>query len=242
MALPYLPEHSSLGRFVVGRLIRKENREVVVLRNCIDISQLHRGERKMNKVMADRLANLIKEGAEYQTSRGLEIWSAKVDAFLRASLGAAAGKSFMQLCSYSSDEITHALRVGHLEGLLAQAESLMSEASNSSGGVHSRPLAPESAVDSRKISVVHGHDNEAKETTARFLEKLKLEPIILHEQPSGGSTIIEKFEMYSGEVGFAVILLTPDDVGSTAEDTSNLRKRARQNVIMELGYFMGKLG
>lgn len=90
--------------------------------------------------------------------------------------------------------------------------------------------------------VVHGHDEEAKALAARFLEKLKLEPVVLHEQASSGRTIIEKFEVYTGDVGFAVILLTPDDVGSSAKDTSACKPRARQNVIMELGYFMGKLG
>ena len=36
-------------------------------------------------------------------------------------------------------------------------------------------------------------------------------------------------------------MLTPDDVGAVATDASNLKPRARQNVIMELGYFMGRL-
>jgi predicted nucleotide-binding protein len=95
--------------------------------------------------------------------------------------------------------------------------------------------------DSKKVFIVHGHDNELKEKSARFLEKIGLEPIILHEQVNGGLTIIEKFELNS-EVQFAIILMTPDDVGSAKGDTNNLNPRARQNVILELGYFMGKLG
>ncbi len=94
---------------------------------------------------------------------------------------------------------------------------------------------------SNRIFLVHGHDNELKETTARFLEKLGLKPIILHEQSSKGLTIIEKFEEYS-DVAFAVVLLTPDDQGGKADDKEKLHKRARQNVIFELGYFIGKLG
>jgi len=74
---------------------------------------------------------------------------------------------------------------------------------------------------------------------ARFLEKLDIEPIILHEQADRGQTIIEKFEKHS-EVAFAIVLLTPDDIGG--QDNSSLRKRARQNVIFEFGYFIGKLG
>ncbi|KND21130.1 hypothetical protein ADZ37_01130 [Pannonibacter phragmitetus] len=92
-----------------------------------------------------------------------------------------------------------------------------------------------------KIFIVHGHDEGALYGLARFLEKLKLEVIILKEQPNQGRTIIEKYEDSAAEVGFAVVLLTPDDVGSAvlAEGHS---QRARQNVIFELGYFAGKLG
>jgi len=82
--------------------------------------------------------------------------------------------------------------------------------------------------DGKKIFIVHGHDEEAKYSLARFLEKLGLEVIILHEQPNQGRTVIEKFEDYS-EVGFAVVLLTPDDIGGRAIDLEELLPRARQN-------------
>ena len=72
----------------------------------------------------------------------------------------------------------------------------------------------------------------------RFLEKIDLKPIILHEQPSQGRTIIEKVEAH-GDVGFAVVLLTPDDVGGPNRD--QLQRRPRQNVLLELGYFIGRL-
>jgi predicted nucleotide-binding protein len=85
------------------------------------------------------------------------------------------------------------------------------------------------------------HDEAARETTARFLGKLGLGLIILHEQPSFGGTIIEKIERYS-DVAFAVVLLTPDDVGGENTPDAVLVPRARQNVILELGYFMAKLG
>ena len=65
-------------------------------------------------------------------------------------------------------------------------------------------------------------------------------PIILHEQPNQGRTVIEKFEAHS-DVSFAVVLLTPDDMGAVVSST-RLAPRARQNVILELGYFIGKLG
>lgn len=94
---------------------------------------------------------------------------------------------------------------------------------------------------SNKVFVVHGHDEEAKEGLARFIEKLGLEAIVLGEQPNQGRTIVEKFEDFAREVGFAVVLLTPDDLGSAVLDADQ-SSRARQNVIFELGYFAGKLG
>lgn len=94
---------------------------------------------------------------------------------------------------------------------------------------------------SNKIFIVHGRNNELKETTARFIEKLGLTPIVLHEQSNKGKTIIEKFEEYSC-VNFAVILMTPDDIGYFYQDENNKKYRARQNVVFELGYFIGRLG
>lgn len=94
---------------------------------------------------------------------------------------------------------------------------------------------------SNKVFIVHGHDSLMKETTARVLSKLGLDPIILHEQPDGGRTIIEKFEENSSEVGYAIILLTADDEGKAKKET-DMKARARQNVVFEMGYFIGKLG
>ena len=101
-------------------------------------------------------------------------------------------------------------------------------------------LARPVAAPIRKVFVVHGHDEGAREIVARFLQTLGFEPIILHEQASRGRTVIEKIEAH-GDVGFAVILLTPDDKGCAAGE-EQLEPRARQNVLLELGYFMGRLG
>ena len=92
-----------------------------------------------------------------------------------------------------------------------------------------------------KVFVIHGRDEGTKNMVARFLEKLGLKPVILHEQPNEGRTIIEKFEDHA-DVGFAVTLLTPDDAGLLQGDKNSLKPRARQNVIFEFGYFIGKLG
>ncbi|HGM5583269.1 TPA: TIR domain-containing protein [Pseudomonas putida] len=98
------------------------------------------------------------------------------------------------------------------------------------------PIAP-----CNEVFVVHGHDEAALQGLARFLEKLGLEAIVLREQVDQGRTIIEKFEACANGVGFAVVLLTPDDLGG-AVSAAEPNARARQNVIFELGYFAGKLG
>ncbi|MFI7068519.1 TIR domain-containing protein [Kribbella sp. NPDC050124] len=92
-----------------------------------------------------------------------------------------------------------------------------------------------------RVFLVHGHDDRIKVTAARFLEKLHLPVVILHERANAGRTIIEKFEEESASATFAVVLLTADDVGA-ARDAQPQQARARQNVVFELGYFIGVLG
>ncbi len=102
-------------------------------------------------------------------------------------------------------------------------------------------LIPESAEGARpstrsgeeRVFIVHGHDDASKSQVARLIQRLDLTPIILSEQPNRGKTIIEKLERNS-DVAYAVAILTPDDVVG--------KPRARQNVILELGQFMSKLG
>ncbi|PYG33074.1 TIR domain-containing protein [Pelagimonas varians] len=100
-----------------------------------------------------------------------------------------------------------------------------------------------SLFENDKVFIVHGHDNTPKHEAARTLTDLGLVPIILAEQSNSGRTIIEKFEHHS-KVGFALILMTADDLGGlkAAGAMSELRPRARQNVVLELGFFVGKLG
>ncbi len=96
-------------------------------------------------------------------------------------------------------------------------------------------------IEMNSVFIVHGHDEHMKSETARFLEKLDLQTLILHEKSSLGKTIIEKIEYYS-DVSFAVVLLSPDDLGCSNSKTSNMTPRARQNVIFEHGYLIAKLG
>lgn len=108
-------------------------------------------------------------------------------------------------------------------------------------GHSSKPVTKKMELDKTKVFIVHGHDDLAKTEVARFIEKLNLKAIILHEQASSGNTIIEKIEEYSN-VGFGIVLYTPCDIGAKKGDEKNLKQRARQNVVFEHGYLMGKIG
>lgn len=104
-------------------------------------------------------------------------------------------------------------------------------------GLSSAPPGPQSFI-------VHGHDETAKFDLKNFLQNtLKFpEPIILHEQPNLGRTIIEKFEDYAAMSAIVFVLLTPDDTAAKGDETDDVKRRARQNVIFEMGYFLGALG
>ena len=91
-----------------------------------------------------------------------------------------------------------------------------------------------------RVFIVHGHNGELKEKVARIIEKQGIEAIILSEQANTGKTIIEKIEANS-DVGSAICLFTADDIGQKKSATEG-QPRARQNVVFEAGYFMGKLG
>jgi predicted nucleotide-binding protein len=92
--------------------------------------------------------------------------------------------------------------------------------------------------------IVHGQDDRTKLQLKNYLQNvLKFsEPTILHEQPSHGRTIIEKFEDYAAASSIVFVLLTPDDVAASSSDPNDTKHRARQNVVFELGYFLGQLG
>ncbi|HYP21957.1 MAG TPA: nucleotide-binding protein [Actinomycetota bacterium] len=91
------------------------------------------------------------------------------------------------------------------------------------------------------IFVVHGHDRAAELEVLRFLERATdLRPVVLHDEPNRGRTIIEKFEEVAANATYAVVILTPDDEGR-AQNAPDLKPRARQNVVFELGFFFGAL-
>ncbi len=119
----------------------------------------------------------------------------------------------------------------HIISALKAAKRLISETK----------LSTKIEKDKTKVFIVHGHDDAVKINVARFIEKLNIEAIILHEKPSSGKTIIEKIEEYS-DVGFGIVLYTPCDIGSKKGDEKNIKPRARQNVVFEHGFLIGKIG
>lgn len=106
---------------------------------------------------------------------------------------------------------------------------------------------------SKRVFIVHGHNELMKQHVARIVSELGLKPIILHEQANGGKTIIEKFLSNAERSGFAIILLSADDLGISKKDkeravkegkdlNESLSSRARQNVVFEMGCFIGMIG
>lgn len=126
-----------------------------------------------------------------------------------------------------------------LESIIERLELIPEPAHATSDIAH--PAMPSKEIDRSKIFIVHGHDDSSKLEVARFIEKIGFEPIILHEQVSKSRTIIEKIEAYSN-VGFGVVIYSPCDIGGKNTDSPDLSGRARQNVVFEHGFLIGKLG
>lgn len=129
-----------------------------------------------------------------------------------------------------------------LEQAILSLEEFLEEEIALAGQVQVSAVDPNVQLesDNSNVFIVHGQAEGPREGVARFLMQAGFTPIILHERPNEGRTIIEKFEHHA-EVGFAVVLLTPDDIGGKVGEQSQ-KHRARQNVLLELGYFIGRLG
>ena len=104
------------------------------------------------------------------------------------------------------------------------------------------PIAPKPEEPNKKVFVVYGHDAPARTQLDAMLRRWGLEPVILDQLPSKGQTIIEKLEDYTEDVGFGVVLATPDDIGFPKTHEDQRAFRARQNVVLELGMLLVKLG
>lgn len=94
----------------------------------------------------------------------------------------------------------------------------------------------------KKVFVVYGHDVNARTQLEAMLRRWELEPLILDQLVSAGQTIIEKLEEYTSQVNFGIVLATPDDIGYPKKDETKKKYRVRQNVVLELGMLLSKIG
>lgn len=94
----------------------------------------------------------------------------------------------------------------------------------------------------KKVFVVYGHDTNARTQLEAMLRRWELEPLILDQLVSSGQTIIEKLEEYTSQAAFGIVLATPDDIGYPKKDEARKQYRVRQNVVLELGMLLAKLG
>ena len=99
-----------------------------------------------------------------------------------------------------------------------------------------------SSIQNRKVFVVYGHDNNARTQLEAMLRRWDLEPLILDQLISSGQTIIEKLEEYTQQANFGIVLATPDDIGYPKNDESKKKYRVRQNVVLELGMLLSRIG
>ena len=195
----------------------------------------------MPNAIMKQIDYLINEGSDINQDVMIPRWSKQVATFLQTTHSYDQAMEFLNLKDVDLWD-TLAMRLGLLQGIAAKARDDIQQQGNVKSKIDAQQsISALTPHETNKVFIVHGHDEAAKEATARFLEKIGLNPIILHEQASGGRTIIEKFEKYSRDVGFAVVLLTPDDLGTAQEEPNNMQSRARQNVVLELGFFLGRL-
>jgi predicted nucleotide-binding protein len=140
---------------------------------------------------------------------------------------------------YNGNNISRNLQNMVSQMIVPFARDYINHVKVQTGTVEATVLPAPTGPAARKVFIVHGRDEGPREAVARFLERLQFDAIILHERANQGRTVIEKIEAH-GDVGFAVVLLTPDDEGNFRGEPS--RPRPRQNVLLELGYFIGRLG
>ena len=140
---------------------------------------------------------------------------------------------------FLSEEFSAALNMLEFGQTVEDRERLISSTPTPTANIYNIQALPAK----KKVFLVHGRDNEAKQEVARYIESLNIEVIILHEQASSGMTIIEKIERYSNEADFAIVLYTACDHGRGVHERNvHPKNRARQNVVFEHGYLMAKLG
>jgi len=139
-----------------------------------------------------------------------------------------------------NDYLTRLKKIFEKISLMNETKEIIESKSSQKKSTEATTTQIRQGAGTNNVFIVHGHDDRMKIEIARTIEKLGLNPIILHEQANRGHTIIEKFETHSN-VSFAIILMTCDDLGRVKTSDED-KYRARQNVILEMGFFIGKLG
>lgn len=99
-----------------------------------------------------------------------------------------------------------------------------------------QPGSQQEIMELRKIFIIHGHDEGLKREVQLLISRAGVDDVVLHERPDKGRTLIDKLIEEGQGAAYVIALLSPDD--KVLDGTS----RARQNVILEIGYFLGKLG
>ena len=171
-----------------------------------------------------------------ELSREYDFWGAMTVSMREPSLGDRIAETYRDV-----DKKIH-----RLDSIIERLELIPLSSAAATAAIHLSE-APPAQVRSKRVFVVHGRDEVAKTSLEVFLHEIGLEPVVLHRQADEGMTIIEKFEKHS-DVGYAFILLTPDEVAYMAAEEDKVdgerikEFRARPNVIFEFGYFVGKLG
>lgn len=176
-------------------------------------------------------------------------WKARVKSTISSLFGKQSAASSMlsaaigaRVTGQGSDRFQYA-HSQYMSALQAALESLKND---TFGELTQKETALAPHKLTNKVFVVHGHDEAAKAELEIILTEMGLEPVVLHRQADGGQTIIEKFEAHA-DVGFAFILLTPDEIAYVQDDENKpddqrrKESRARPNVIWEFGYFVGRL-
>jgi len=193
-----------------------------------------------NKYTFDNNNYRVSHGTYGRASIEMRAWVAECEDFILTNYGeeSVPWRVFQKL---AIDHIE-----GNYEDVFEQQKAIIVSALSSCLRIPPRLQAGETTVAKMKtnfsqVFMVHGHEENVKVRVARFIERLGFEPIILHEQASGGNTIIEKIEAYTN-VGFGIVLYTGCDVGGKLSETPTLKLRARQNVVFEHGYLIGKIG
>jgi predicted nucleotide-binding protein len=238
---PMRPESRVLDKNALELAVKKIDRRIADLQ-VFDIDSINdqfdaKASALLDKINAS-VAEIFGHGTvEYNK---YSIWSLKAGGI--SAVSEWGGPSIGQIRGEFKQGIDDAIT--HLNGLKETLEERLQDISATPETASAESDVGEVTalrVVGRRVFIVHGHDEAAQESTARLVSKLGLEPVILHEQLNKGRTIIEKLEDHL-DVDYVIVLLTPDDVAAPASAPRETQHRARQNVILELGLFIGALG